>query len=326
MRIAIWGAGSVGLGLATTLVGPDVRLLLVGRDPDTTDAIAREGIRRSGLFGDAHAPPDRLDVTRSPAALVDFGPDWLLVCTKAFATAAVADALAPLAEDLPDTTRLVLCQNGWGNETPFLPFWSPRRIYHARIITGFHRRSLVDVEITAHAEPIALGSLFEAPLEDLRPLVGRIAKGGVPAEVVSDMPAVLWAKMLYNCALNPLGALAGRRYGELTAEPATRALVETVVHEIFDVLAKTDVALPWSGADAYLAHFHETLLPPTARHESSMLQDLRARRPTEIEALCGAVERLGATHGVATPVVSSLATLVREAEAQVTPPDRADPA
>ncbi|MEE8166981.1 MAG: ketopantoate reductase C-terminal domain-containing protein [Myxococcota bacterium] len=56
------------------------------------------------------------------------------------------------------------------------------------------------------------------------------------------------------------------------------------------------------------------MIPPTAAHESSMLQDLRAARQTEIEALCGAVERLAEKHGIQTPVVSALARLVRAAQ------------
>jgi 2-dehydropantoate 2-reductase len=130
------------------------------------------------------------------------------------------------------------------------------------------------------------------------------------------MRAVLWAKMLYNCALNPLGALAGRRYGELTADPSTRRIVEQVIREIFDVLRAAQIRVAWANADAYLQVFHDELIPPTAEHESSMLQDLRAGRPTEIEALCGAVESLAREVGVETPVVAALAALVRTAETQ----------
>jgi 2-dehydropantoate 2-reductase len=122
--------------------------------------------------------------------------------------------------------------------------------------------------------------------------------------------------MLYNCALNPLGALVGRRYGELTADPRTRALLEEVVHEIFRVLAAANFELPRPDAEAYLEVFYSELIPPTAEHESSMLQDLRAGNRTEIEALCGAVERLAETHRIATPVVSALAALIRVAEAR----------
>jgi 2-dehydropantoate 2-reductase len=316
LRIAILGVGAVGLGLATALARPGERLLLVGRDPETARAITREGIRRSGLFGTAHVPPAELRIELDPGVLVEAAPDWLLVCTKAHSTGSVARALAPLAPRLADHTRLVLCQNGWGNEAPFLPFWPRERLLHARVITGFHRRSPTDVEITAHAQPIALGSLLGPAPNDLPALAARIDAGGIPAETHEDMRAVLWAKMLYNCSLNPLGALARRRYGELTADPATRVLVETVIREIFAVLSAAGVEVAWPDADAYLESFHAELIPPTARHESSMLQDLRAGRPTEIEALCGAVERLGAEAGVSTPTVSALATLVRAAEAR----------
>ncbi len=93
-----------------------------------------------------------------------------------------------------------------------------------------------------------------------------------------------------------------------------RKLLEDVVHEIFEVLAKAEIELAWPDARAYLETFYSELIPPTAGHESSMLQDLRAGKRTEIDALCGAVERLGAAHGVATPVTSALAVLVRAAE------------
>ena len=180
-------------------------------------------------------------------------------------------------------------------------------------ITGFHLRSRNHVEVTAHAAPIALGSLFdESPLVT-QLLAERLSQGGLPTQTEAHMHAFLWAKMLYNCALNPLGALARRPYGALTQEPTTRRLVEEVVREMFVVLDAAQIEVAWNTAEEYLATFHEDLLPPTAEHESSMLQDLRAGRPTEVEALIGAVERLATEHGVETPVVSALALLVRSA-------------
>lgn len=314
MDIAIWGAGAVGLGLAATLARTDETLLLIGRDEATRDTIESKGLDRTGLFGDRHVPAQSLRLTDDPRALLDAAPRWLLVCTKAFSTAEVASALAPLHPLLPATTQLVLCQNGWGNESSFLPFWPREHLFHARVITGFHRRRPNQVEITAHAAPIVFGSVFGHDVGSLESLAERTSEGGIPAETRDDMRSVLWTKMLYNCALNPLGALAGQRYGELTEDPTTRRLVEGVVREIFAVLGAAAVAVEWPDPDAYLRHFHEALIPPTAQHESSMLQDLRAGRRTEIEALCGAVERLGSEVGVATPIVSALAGLVRAAE------------
>lgn len=317
MGIAIWGAGAVGLGLATCLARAGEPLWIVGRDPETIARIEREGLSRSGIFGDRHVPAEDLSLTNDPATLADAAPEWILVCTKAFAADDVAEALAPIQPALPASTRLVLCQNGWGNEAPFLSCWPRERLFHARVITGFHRRSPNRVEVTAHAAPIAFGSVFEVDpgsVAALETLAARVVEGGIPAETTSDMRAVLWEKMLYNCALNPIGALTGRRYGELTEDPATRRLVDEVIREIFAVLEAAAIPVGWPDAETYVRHFHADLIPPTARHESSMLQDLRAGRRTEIEALCGAVERLGRDVEVATPVVSSLAALVRAAE------------
>lgn len=317
MDIAIWGAGSVGLGLATCLARPGERLRIIGRDPETIEHVEREGLTRSGIFGDRHVPPSDLVLDPDPTALATTPPEWILVCTKAFAAADVAAALAPIRPHLPDETGLVLCQNGWGNEAPFLPFWPREHLFHARVITGFHRRSPSRVEVTAHASPVALGSVFEidpGSVPGLGALAKRLCEGGIPAETRADMRAVLFEKMLYNCALNPVGALTGRRYGELTEDPTTRRIVDGVIREIFAVLGAAGIEVGWSDAGAYTRHFHDALIPPTARHESSMLQDLRAGRRTEIEALCGAVERLGRDVGVPTPIVSGLAALVRAAE------------
>lgn len=318
MKIAIWGAGAVGLGLASTLARSNERLRILGRNAETLADLEAHGIIRTGLFGDVHVPPEQFAIASSTRALAEDPPDWLLVCTKAFSSAEIARALEPIADELTTRTQLLLCQNGWGNEVPFLHFWPQERLFHARIITGFQRRSRHQVEITAHASPIALGSVFDGVQgsqgSSLERLAQRFSQGGIPTETTDDMCGVLWAKMLYNCALNPLGAIAGRRYGELVDDPTTRALLEEVVREIFLVLAAAGVDVAWPNAVAYLATFYSQLIPPTSAHESSMLQDLRAGRPTEIDALCGAVERLGSAHEVATPVVSALAELVRVAE------------
>ncbi|MFP6655486.1 MAG: 2-dehydropantoate 2-reductase [Myxococcota bacterium] len=314
MKITIWGTGAVGLGLASALARPTSRLQLLVRSDATAISIQSQGIKRIGLFGDLEISPDQFELIREPRTLAVDPPDWLLICVKTFSTNEIAEELEAIAESLQPVTKLLLCQNGWDNEAAFLPFWPKDRLFHARIITGFHQRQPGLVEITAHAAPIALGSLFGGDLDVLEPLVDRLSEGGLPAETTQEMGAVLWAKMLYNCALNPLGALADRRYGELTEDPTMKTLLEEVIREIFAVLAAARIDLPWPTAADYLETFYSELIPLTADHESSMLQDLRAGNRTEIESLCGAVERLGVGYHVATPVTSSLANLVRAAE------------
>src|SRR6185436_979262 len=102
----------------------------------------------------------------------------------------------------------------------------------------------------------------------------RIAGAGVPAEYVPDVHAHLWAKVFYNAALNPLGALFGVPYGALAADPDTRAIMDAVIDEGYAVARARGVTPLVPTAAAYREAFYGQLVPSTAHHRSSMLQDL----------------------------------------------------
>ena len=314
MKIAILGAGAVGLGLAATLDRGGCPPRLVVRNSRTRAALESEGIHRHGLFGVAHVPPGQIELVSHVGELAGPPVEILLVCTKAFDTPGVAEAVTAAWPAGSTRPRIVFCQNGWGNERPFEGRWPSHHLFHARVITGFRLDSPTRVEITAHAQPLAVGSLFGDATTELRPLVECLSRGGLPSEISEDIDADLWSKMLYNCALNPLGALLGVSYGELSERHESRDILEAVVREIFGVLQATGHRTHWTNASDYLDTFYRELLPPTRRHRSSMLQDLRALRPTEIDALCGEVVKLGHQHGVETPVNEALRTLITARE------------
>jgi len=90
--------------------------------------------------------------------------------------------------------------------------------------------------------------------------------------------------------------------------------METIAREIFDVFEAAGIRTHWADAESYMEVFYRDLLPPTAGHESSMLQDLQAGRPTEIDALCGAVDRLARKFKISTPVNTALLALIRAVE------------
>jgi 2-dehydropantoate 2-reductase len=141
--------------------------------------------------------------------------------------------------------------------------------------------------------------------------------------VSDDVRADLLAKLLYNGLLNPLGALVDAPYGALGERPPTRELMIALARETFAVFEAAELRTHWPDADAYLETFFGTLLPPTAEHESSMLQDLRAGRATEIDAISGAICELGAAHGVETPCHAALLALVHAAETRGRAPGQA---
>lgn len=308
------GAGAVGLGIGSCLLAAGQRVRFVVRDAAARSVLAREGLLRTGIFGEVRTPPQRFSVHASIEALPAEPLDFVLVCTKTFDSEAVAEALAAADARLGGEARIVLFHNGWGSAERFARRLPARRVFNARVITGFRRTAPAAVEITVHAEAVRLGSLFGASPEEVAPLARAIARGGLPCEVSPAVARDLWAKMLYNCALNPLGALLGVPYGALDAGVETRCILEAVARETFGVLRRAGFETHWPGPEEWLADFYARILPPTARHEPSMLQDLRAGQRTEIDALCGAVAALGARLGVPTPASEALVSLVHAAE------------
>jgi len=140
-------------------------------------------------------------------------------------------------------------------------------------------------------------------------LVTLVAKSGIRAEGSDAIRADLWGKTLYNCALNPLGAIMGVPYGKLSDQAAWR-IVENIVQEAFAVVEAEGLRLQWSTAQEYLAFLRDVQLPATARHHSSMLQDLARGRKTEIGFINGAVVEKGRIHGIPTPYNACIVDLI----------------
>jgi 2-dehydropantoate 2-reductase len=223
------------------------------------------------------------------------------VCTKSFDSAGAAEDLSRHQGLFAQNTKIILCQNGWGNAEKFLAHFPKERIYSARVITGFTRHKPNEVEITVHADAIHIGSLFDCPLAALEPLAKSITAGGIECIVVPDIEKDLWAKMLYNCALNPLGAILDVPYGALAQNQWSRDLMNRITEEVFGVLLAAGFRTHWQSADDFLKIFYEKLVPDTASHKSSTLQDIAAGRKTEIDALTGQVLLLADKYKIDVP-------------------------
>ncbi|MDI9399100.1 MAG: 2-dehydropantoate 2-reductase [Euryarchaeota archaeon] len=333
MRALIYGGGAVGLGVASCLIRSGEDVDIIARE-GTVSVLREGGLIRTGIFGTLDFGPEKFGAYASLDELLQedrrlhqdgstdgdrdygYGYDYILVCTKSHGSEISASDLSRHPELLSERGKIVLFQNGWGNAEIFAAHFPKDAIYSARVITGFQRHEKNVVDVTVHADPIHLGSLFGSDLAPMRPLAEAISKGGIPAEVVEDVGKDLWAKILYNCALNPLGAIFRVPYGVLGEKPHSREIMEAVIGEIFSVMEATGHKTHWSAPEEYIAVFYERLLPPTARHESSTLQDIRAKKPTEIEALSGAVVRLGEVAKVPTPVNWTLYKMVLFMEAK----------
>jgi len=309
VELLIYGGGAVGLGLAGCTLSAGHRTTILAR-PDTVAALKTDGLHREGLFGSYHAPPSAFDVFTTLADVPARPYDAVLVCTKSTGSQAAAEDLAAWP-GLGSKAVLVLCQNGWGNAEKFARHFSSRRIYNARVITGFTRPRPNVVTITVHADAIHIGSLFGAGLDPIRPLCRAITAGGIPCEPTETIDRDLWAKMLYNCALNGLGAVLDVPYGRLAESEATRQIMDGIIDEVYAVMVAAGYRTHWPDPAAFKQVFYERLVPDTAEHRASTLQDIQLGKPTEIDALNGAIIELAESYGLVVPFNHTVRSLVK---------------
>jgi len=315
MRVVVYGGGAVGLGIASCLLKSGAQVAIVDR-AHIVRPLRESGLSRTGIFGDYHAQAGAFGAVTSLADLPHGYYDFVLVCTKFFDVARAAEDLAGHSESIGQAAGLVLCQNGWGNAEIFREHFAPERIYNARVITGFHCHRPNEVEITVHAEAIHIGSLFAADLAGVEGLCRLISEGGVPCEPTAEIARDLWAKMLYNCALNPLGAILRVPYGALAEHATTRELMDQIIEEAFNVMTAGGYETHWRKPEDFIEVFYDRLVPSTAQHESSTLQDIVAGRPTEIEALNGAILSLAQKQGRDVPHNRAVYNLIKFAESR----------
>jgi len=315
MRALIYGCGAVGLGIASCLLKSEDQVDIIARE-NTVSALRQHGLVRTGILGDYSAGPTTFGSYTSLSEIKIKIYDYILVCTKSFDSFEAAKDLAQYDSLFGEKTKIVLFQNGWGNAEIFLHFFDKEKIYNARVITGFSKPKNNEVTITVHADSIHIGSLFNEDLECITKLCESVDEGGIPCEVTGNIEKDIWAKMLYNCALNPLGAILDVPYGRLAEHEPSRIIMKGIVEEVFKVIKAAGHQTHWQSPKDFLEVFYKQLVPDTAKHKSSTLQDILAKKKTEIDALNGAVIKLAEKHKVHVPYNSAVYNIVKFIEAK----------
>jgi 2-dehydropantoate 2-reductase len=150
-----------------------------------------------------------------------------------------------------------------------------------------------------------------AELSEIERLAEACTRAGMPTKAVPDARGPQWRKLIFNAATNPIGALTGLTHGRVCEDPALRALVSALVDEGKAVASAQAIELDEDP---------EQLIDYAARpevaydHKASMLQDVEAKRQTEIDFLNGGVVRFGREHGVPTPLNEAVTALVKGLE------------
>ncbi|WP_158604423.1 ketopantoate reductase family protein [Nocardioides mangrovicus] len=227
-----------------------------------------------------------------------------IVATKAEHTATAMAAVAHVFTD----GAVASVQNGLGNEEVVAEF-APRVI----------RGSILPAGALAGPGVVRLDSLgptwlgpFEpqpARAEEIELLARLLTEGGLPAEAMADARGAQWGKVAFNAATSPIAALTGLSIGQLGERPDLRALVEALAAETTRVCEAIGVDPPDPVTTL------EREIVNAYAHKPSMLQDVLARRRTEVDVLTGGVASAARDAGVRAPLHEALTALVHGLEA-----------
>ena len=304
MELLIIGAGAMG-GLFGALLAPHAAVSLLTTNQEHAAVMGGHGLTLVDLDGATRRVPVR--VLTDPQ---DYGrrADLVLVCTKTRATAQAAAT----ARDLLAADGLALTlQNGLGNLEQLVAAVGAQRA--AAGVTSQAATLLAPGRVRhAGSGPTVLG-IPPGREEAITAVAGLFTRAGLETRISDDVDSLLWSKLIVNVGINALTALLRVPNGVLAQTPECDLLMARAVAEAVAVARALSIGL---DGERQLERVREVCLR-TADNRASMLQDILRGRPTEIDAINGAVVARGRQAGVDTPVNLLLTQLVRALEATV---------
>ena len=314
-NICIYGAGAIGGWLGARLAAAGARVGVVARG-DTLAALRAHGLRlREGDSETCHA----VQASDQPAALGV--QDLVIVAVKAPAMAEVARAIGPL---IGPRTVVLTAMNG-------VPWWFlqgfggplagrtldavdpggaiARAIPAGQVIGGVvHASCSLDAPgVVRHrmGRGLIIGEPAGGPTPRAEALAALLAQAGFEVSLSARIQQDIWFKLWGNMTVNPVCALTGASADRVLDDPLVRGFLSAVMLEAKEIGARLGIAIAQQPEDRHAVTRQLGAFKP------SMLQDVDAGKPVELDALVGAVRELGRLCGVATPFTDALLGLAR---------------
>ncbi|HTK35298.1 MAG TPA: 2-dehydropantoate 2-reductase [Caulobacteraceae bacterium] len=302
MNIAILGAGAMGSLFGGLLAEAGAQVVLIDVDQAYIDAVQAQGLRLETDQGDRRIR--QLTALRPEQATTV--PNLLIVFTKSLHSRA---ALGGVQRLIGPDTHLMTLQNGLGN-VEVLQEFAPVE----RLLVGVTTWP-ADVAAPGHVHSHGEGAVRFGTVDGVaRPFAQEIARlfdqAGLRGKLEPAIWPAIWEKLAFNAALNCLCTIAGCSVDRLSSVPGGEALALAVADEVIAVAQSQGVAADGAKAKANIVHAIATHVG----HDPSMLKDLKARRPTEVEAIAGAAAAAGRGAGIDVARTEALLVLVRLTE------------
>jgi 2-dehydropantoate 2-reductase len=302
MKFLIAGAGAIGAYIGARMAQAGLDVTLFARGPHLR-AMQQHGVQVKSADGDFVARP------RVVGSLEDAGAaDVVFLGVKAHALIQLAPQLKPVLA--PDTT-VVSTQNGipWWYFQGFGGEWDGLGLervdpggvissaIEARRVVGsivYFATEISSPGVIQHIEGnrISLGEPDGTRSDRIRKIAEALIASGLKTPITTRIRHEIWVKVLGNASFNPVSALTRATLAQMVRDPGVASVIRNIMHEVEAVSEKLGMELPIS-IDQRMAGAEKV-----GEHKTSMLQDLEAGRPMELEALVGAVVELGQKVGL----------------------------
>ena len=287
-NVLIVGCGAIG-GLFASALASVAEVTAYDINAEHVRAINANGLRVIGRSPRVA----RIAATDDPAALKAGRFDALIFLIKSKLTATALTQLRPVLTGNP---LLVTLQNGMGNAEVLLG------VPDATVVRG------VTMNAGRYVEPGCVENLIEGQnwlgpergkLDEIRPLADLLKLAGMPTELVADPMGAVWSKFVFNCVMNPLGALMMGDNAARHNSPEMRTLVDAMAAECVAVVERLGGRFAFPPMD-FVAKIRSGAIA-MSKHAGSMALDIARGVPTEIDELTGFIVREGERLGVPTP-------------------------
>jgi 2-dehydropantoate 2-reductase len=289
MRIAVFGAGSVGgyFGGRLARVGEDVVFIARGAH---LRALCEQGLRVESPLGNFRVVA--VQATDNPAQI---GPvDVVLVAVKAWQVPEAAQAIRPM---IGPETFVVPLQNGLEAPAQVAAVVGAEHVLGGSCVISSLIAAPGCIRHVGLEPSVTFGELDRRPNPRAERLREALERAEVSAFIPEDIQVAIWEKFM-AIRFGPIGAVARAPAGVLRNLPETRQLVEQAGVETLRVARSRDIDLPEDSPARMMAAF-DSIAPGII---ASLQRDIEAGRPSELDALTGALVRLGAEVGVETPL------------------------
>lgn len=301
MKIAIVGCGAMGSVFAS-FFAQHHEVHVLRRSFKAVHALQREGLRLSGFSGDRVTWPH---ATTEPA---NVGPcDMVVLAVKAYH---VPLAITSLPKLIGPKTMVVTMQNGLGSPERVADIVGPERT-----VVGVAENFGASMKSANHAHHNNMRLIRLGPFQgEITPALEELGnlwrEVGFKVAIYPDVNKLVWEKLLCNTAFSGSSALTGLTIGEIMNNPHARSIAMGCAMETWTVGKALGIPFSFPNPNVYVADFAASM--PHAR--PSMLQDFEAGRPTEVEAIHGAVAKAGISQEIATPFNRIVCSLIQARE------------